>query len=162
MTNAEVHEALIRWLAALLDITVIKSHQQADRPVPTYGMVELANWGPVDRNEDSVSYADVGTDVFATPEYEVEWVFLFFLYGNQGADLVRKLQSAVRVKQVIEPLHPTLVIHSTGQANSVPELIDEKWEPRVQLNITLRGKASDAFLVDVIEQTTINTTGERS
>ena len=46
--------------------------------------------------------------------------------------------------------------------NSLPEFLGEKWEPRSQVNIVVRGKSSDGFIVDIVEDTTLTITGERA
>lgn len=161
MTNNEVHEQLIEWLGDLLGVTVIKDRQQADRPAVPYGMVDLANWRNLHEHVDDIRFS--GDEVVtATPDLEIEWVFLFFVYGAQGENLVRRLQSAVHLTQLQEPLRPLLNIHEVSAANSIPELVGEKWEPRAQVNIVVRGKSSDGFIVDVIEEHGFNFTGERA
>lgn len=162
MNNSEVHGRLVEWLGALLGVRVIKDRQQADRPAAPYGVVDLANWRNLHDREDATHYANVSGDAVATPEIEIEWVFLFFLYGASGETLVRRLQSAVHLSQVQEPLRPDLVIHEVGAANSIPELVGEKWEPRTQVNIVVRGKSSDGFVIDVIEEREFTYIGERA
>jgi hypothetical protein len=161
LTNEEVHEELIVWLAGLLDLKVIKDRQGVERPALPYGMVDLANWRNLHEHVDDIRFS--GTDVVtATPDLEIEWVFLFFVYGAQGENLVRRLQSAVHLAQLQEPLRPRLTIHEVSSANSIPELVGEKWEPRSQVNIVVRGKSSDGFIVDVIEEHDFTLTGERA
>lgn len=169
MNNGDVHIKLNEWLDDLLGIRVIQDRQQADRPAKPYGMTDLANWRNIHDNVDDIGYADSDTlnsegnpEVVATPELEIEWVFLFFIYGAQGENLVRRLQSAVHLIQLQEPLRPELIIHEVSGANSIPELVDENWEPRTQVNIVVRGKSSDGFVVDVIEEHDITFTGERA
>jgi hypothetical protein len=169
LTNNDVHEKLIEWLSSLLGIVVIKDRQQAERPALSYGMVDLANWRNIHDHVDDVNYLTTDTpnsegelEVQATPELEMEWVFLFFVYGDQGENLVRRLQSAVHLTQLQEPLRPALVIHEVSGANSIPELVGEQWEPRTQVNIVVRGKSSDGFIIDVIEEHGFNITGERA
>jgi hypothetical protein len=162
LTNNEVHEQLIEWLGGLLSIVVIKDRQQADRPTLPYGMVDLSNWRDLSQNVDKFVYVDSGDDVIATPDIEIEWVFIFFIYGPSGENLMRRLQSAVHLSQLQEPLRPNLTIHEVSAANSIPELMGEKWEPRTQVNITVRGKSSNGFVVDVIEEHSFNFTGERA
>lgn len=169
MTNNEVHEQLIEWLGDLLGVTVIKDRQQADRPAVPYGMVDLANWRNLHERVDDVDFITTATpnsegqlQIQAVPELEIEWVFLFFVYGAQGENLVRRLQSAVHLSQLQEPLRPALTIHEVSAANSIPELVGELWEPRTQVNIVVRGKSSDGFIVDVIEKHGFNFTGERA
>lgn len=169
MTNNDVHEQLIEWLGSLLGIVVIKDRQQADRPALPYGMVDLANWRNLHDNVDDIEYLTTETpnsegklEVKATPDLEIEWVFLFFVYGAQGENLVRRLQSAVHLVQLQEPLRPALTVHEVSGGNSIPELVGEQWEPRTQVNIVVRGKSSDGFIVDVIEEHGFNFTGERA
>lgn len=161
MTNNEVHEQLIEWLGDLLGVTVIKDRQQADRPAAPYGMVDLANWRNLHEHVDDIRFSGEEV-VMATPDLEIEWVFLFFVYGAQGENLVRRLQSAVHLSQLQEPLRHALTIHEVSAANSIPELVGELWEPRTQVNIVVRGKSSDGFIVDVIEEHGFNFTGERA
>lgn len=162
LTNDDVHGKLIEWLGSLLGIVVIMDRQQADRPAAPYGMVDLANWRELSDHVDDISYAAVDDTVVATPEIEIEWVFLFFIYGASGENLVRRLQSAVHMSQLQEPLRPVLTIHEVSAANSIPELVGEQWEPRTQVNIVVRGKSSDGFVIDVIEEHGFNFTGERA
>ena len=169
MTNNDVHEQLIEWLGSLLGIVVIKDRQQADRPALPYGMVDLANWRNIHDHVDDIDYITTETtntegklEVRATPDLEIEWVFLFFVYGAQGENLVRRLQSAVHLTQLQEPLRPALTIHEVSGGNSIPELVGEQWEPRTQVNIVVRGKSSDDFVIDVIEEHGFNITGERA
>lgn len=167
MNNGEVHIKLNEWLDDLLGIRVIQDRQQADRPAKPYGMTDLANWRFIHDHVDDIAYQDtLNTEgdpaVVATPELEIEWVFLFFIYGAQGENLVRRLQSAVHLTQLQEPLRPDLIVFEVSGANSLPELVGEDWEPRTQVNIVVRGKSSDGFIIDVIEEHDITITGERA
>ena len=160
---------MIGWLAGLLAITVIKDRQQGHRPDLPYGMLDLANWSPLGENVRDVLYEELETtnseglkEVQATPDYEIEWVFLFFVYGDGGADLMRRLHSAWRLTQIQEPINPALTVHEVSTANSVPELIKEVWEPRTQVNIVVRGVSSDGFVIDTIDTHEIGFTGERA
>lgn len=169
MTNEEVHDQLNIWLSSLLGLQVIKDRQGVTRPAQPYGMTDLANWRDLSEHVDDVRYRDLATqnsegklEVEATPDIELEWVFLFMVYGAGGEAAVRKLQSAVHLSQVQEPLRPALHIHEVSMANSIPELVGEKWEPRTQVNIVVRGKSSDGFVIDVIEEHGFNITGERA
>lgn len=172
MTNKQVHEALIMWLNNLLNLTVIKDRQGIARPPLPYIMVDLANFTelherPADFNWNELDTTNSqGNNEFkATAVMEVEWVFLVFCYGDNADQTLRKVQAAKHFAQVQESLLPQLVIHEIGTVNSVPELVDEKWEPRAQVNITLRGLSSDGYVVDIIEEHSpfdIATTGQRS
>lgn len=161
MTNVEVHEALIRWLSSIWGITVIKSHQSADRPALPYSMVDLANFKELEEMPSSFSHRELETlnsegneEIEVTPKVEIEWTFLVFTYGENCEDLLRKILGAVHLPQIQEPLFPDLIIHELGQVNSVPELVGERWEPRAQVNLSLRGVSSDGYVIDTIEEHT--------
>ena len=162
MTNEQVHEEVIVWLRAVLGIVVIKDRQQAGRPAMPYGMLDLANWGPMDDHPILDTYVDLDEDdVEVTPRINVEWTFLFYVYGEQGDNLIRKLQAAFHLTQMAEPLSRLgLVLHEVSRANSVPELVGEVWEPRTQVNLTVRGISDDAFPTPVIVDA--NYTAERA
>lgn len=169
MNNKEVHERLIMWLGGLLGVPVIKDRQQAARPAKPYAMVDLANWRELHEQVTTFEYLELESEnsqglleVKATPINEIEWVFLFFAYGSTCEDMVRKVQAAVRLPQLQEPLMPQLVIHEVSGANSIPELVGEIWEPRAQVNIVVRGVTSDGFVIDTVERHGFNITGERA
>lgn len=160
MKNIDAHEELILWLGELLGLTVIKDRQGADRPAVPYAMVDLANWRDLSQHAAKIDYresTDLNTEgkriVMARPDIEIEWTFMLFVYGPNADEYVRRLQASYHFSQVQERLIPDIHIHEISAANSIPELIDEKWEPRVQVNLIVRGKASDEFVADVIEQT---------
>lgn len=164
MTNNEVHERLIEWLGDLLGVTVIKDRQQAQRPAMPYGMVDLANWREMREHPRDELYAEADGVVTAQAEIEMEWVFLFMTYGSQAEDLMRKLQSAVHLKQAQWGLlQDGLIIHELSGVNSIPELVGEYWEPRAQLNIVVHGMSSgDGVVIDTIEEHAFNIAGERA
>lgn len=163
MTNNQVHEALIRWLSGLLAVTVIKDRQAANRPPVPYAMVDLTTWTEVGEHPRSELYLETDNEnsegqleVLVTPDTEVEWLFSLMVYGPGCEDKLRRLMSAVHLPQVQEPLMPLLHIQELGVANSVPELINEVWEPRAQLNIVVRGRSTEGFVVDTIDEHEFN------
>ena len=159
----------MKWLTPLLGVTVIKDHQSAKRPSLPYAVLDLANFRDLYQQPRDILYGQLTTlntegepEVEAVPDLEVEWVFMLMTYGPGCADRLRRLQSAVHLTQINEPLLPHLVVHEVGSVNTVPELIGERWEDRAQVNITVRGTTSDGFKVDVINEPNIIITGERA
>lgn len=168
MTNEQVHERIIEWLTALLGLVIYKDRQQMDRP-SVYGTVDLANWRNLSEHPADFDYNETGAlnsegkpEIQVVPDIEIEWVFLFMVYGPGCDNRIRRLQTAVLVEQTMESLLPELVIHEVSSANSLPELVGERWEQRVQVNIAVRGKATDGFTVDVIDEHEYTTIGERA
>jgi hypothetical protein len=159
MTETEVHEAVIRWLNSILDLTVIKDRQGIDRPATPYVMVDLVNFTELTQRPSDFDSQELDSlnseglnEVKLIPVIELEFVFLVFCYGDNSMRTLRKVQTARHLAQMNEPLMPALVIHEVGTINSVPEFVDERWEPRAQCNVVVRGISSDGFVVDTIEE----------
>lgn len=162
MTDDEVHSALVRWLAALLGVTAIKAHQGGKAPALPYVMVNMTGTAPVRVHEQRVAYEDADTgdmdtgDIYppvtARPAVEAEWRFSVHAYGARPTDLLRPVVSASKLSQVMEPMLPGLVIHEISQIRNVPDWINERWQPRAQMDIYLRGVTRDGHVIDVIEQ----------
>lgn len=148
MTNKDLHELMIRWLSTLLGIVVIKDRQQGGRPQVPYGMLELANWRDLHEHIDRRRWTEDSVE----SDREVEWVFLFYAYGPTAADHVRRLQAAVHVDQAMEPVRPLFSVHSVSAANNLPELVGQKWEDRVQVNIVVRGVVTTEFSADTADK----------
>lgn len=158
MTNDEVHEAVIRWLGTLWAITVIKGFQQGPVPAVPFARVHLTHWNELSRNERTVNYTELDTEnseglkeIRATPDFEIQWSFQVVVFGSAGGNLIRKLQSAIRLLQIQEPLFPNLTVQHVSDAASLPELVDGRWEPRVHVTVAVRGRSSDGHVIDTIE-----------
>lgn len=150
MTDNEVHSALVKWLAELTSATVIKAYQAREVPLP-YVMVNLTTVREVRRHEQEIKYEGT-TEVIAKPVIETEWMFSVNVYGPSPTDVLRPLRAAAVLAQVNEPLMPLLNVHEVSQIRHVPEYVNEKWEPRAQMDMFLRGLVKDGYEIDVIEQ----------
>lgn len=159
MTGNEVHEELVVWLAGITKIKVIKDRQSIKSPPLPYIVVDLANVVDRDQHVTDIEYKELETlntagkkEIEATPKLEVEWTFLVQAYGEAGFELLRRVAAAAHLPQMNESLMPRLVVHEVSAINTIPEFIGQRWEPRAQTNITLRGITSDGFVVDTIEE----------
>lgn len=157
MTNDQVQEALIRWLRQVTGITVIKAHQGVDRPELPYLMIEQGTVDELSQHPEQFHYSENDdSQIEVTPVLELEWLMLLFSFGESGSNALRKIKQAVHLTQVQEPLMPVLNIHETGVINNIPEFVDNRWEPRSQMNIMVRGvtTSTDGFVIDTIEEHT--------
>lgn len=161
MNGRTVHEELIVWLKGITGFTVIKDRQSIDSPPLPYIVVDLANVSDRDQHATDIVYVETDEEnsegqkeVRATPLMEEEWTFLVQAYGTGGMDALRRVKSAAQLSQVTESLMPSLIVHEVGLINSIPEFIGQRWEPRAQTNITLRGITADGFVVDTIDHRT--------
>lgn len=158
MTDDQVQEALIRWLMAITGVTVIKAHQGIDRPELPYIMVEPGTISELSEHPEQMNTEVLGTlnteglhEVKATPVIELEWLMLVYSFGEGQSSALRKVKQAVHLKQIQEPLG-VLNIHETGVINSIPEFVDQAWEPRSYMNVMVRGVSTDGFVIDTIEE----------
>lgn len=156
MTNDQVQEALVRWLRQVTGITVIKAHQGVDRPELPYLMIEQGTVDELSQHPEQLHYSENDdSQIEVTPVLELEWLMLLFSFGENGSNALRKIKQAVHLAQIQEPLMPVLNIHETGVINNIPEFVDNRWEPRSQMNIMVRGVTSgDGFVIDTIEDHT--------
>lgn len=168
MTDLEVLEETIVWLAGIMEITVIKDRQSVNRPPLPYATAEIANIRDVYQHPRDILFEELESEnseglkeIKATAEVEVEWALLVNVYGDQPTRYLRKVAGAALLAQKNESLMPRLVVHEVGTINAIPEFIGQRWEPRAQTTLTLRGTSSDGFVVDTVEEHTINVTGER-
>lgn len=163
MNGNEVHEELVVWLSGITAMKVIKDRQSIKSPALPYIVVDFANVADRDQHVTDIVYEELETtntagkkEIQATPRMEEEWTFLVQAYGEAGLDALRRVKSAAQLSQMTENLLPRLVVHEVGVINSIPEFIGQRWEPRAQTNITLRGVTSDGFVVDTIEEYSID------
>ena len=162
MTDDDVNSAVVRWLAALLGVQVIKDHQGGKRPPPPYVMVNMTGTVELREHARTTTYADgapgpggAPAPVTAAPIIEVEWRFSVHAYGPQPTGTLRPVRSALQLAQKIEPLLPSLIAHDVSQVRNVPDWVNEKWEPRAQMDLFVRGLTRDGFVIDVIEEAPI-------
>lgn len=152
MRDTEIHSALVRWLAGITGQTVIKAHQEGAQPALPYIMINLLSVSEVRENGQFDDWSEAGDDVTATPQIETEWRFSVHAYGSAPTDTLRPVRAAAQLAQMNEPLMPGLVVHEVSIIRNVPDIVNTKWQPRAQMDITLRGIVKDGFVVDVIEE----------
>ena len=154
MTDDEVHSALVRWLAALTALRVIKAHESGPAPAGAYIAVNMTTTRQVRQFAQDLDLSeDTAGDVAASPVIEVEWQFSCHAYGPHPTGVFRPVRAAVQIGQAQEPLLPNLVVHECSHVRNVPDWLNERWEPRAQMDIFVRGLTRDGgFAVDVIEE----------
>lgn len=158
MTDDQVQEALIEWLATITGVTVIKAHQGIDRPATPYLMVEKGIVEELSEHPEQILHTAIAglnseglQQDMATPILELEWLMLVYSFGEGQSAALRKVKQAVHLKQIQEPLG-VLNIHETGVINSIPEFVDQTWESRSQMNVMVRGVSTGGFIIDTIEE----------
>lgn len=153
MTEDDVHELMVKWIAGLTGVTVIQADQQGDEPTLPYIMVRLTGVAKVRDYAQETLYAEdaVSERILATPVIEREWRFSVHEFSTSPGDLLRLLSVADQIDQTLEPLVP-VNLHDLSAVRMLPELINEKFEKRAQMDVTVRGLTKDGLLIDTIEQ----------
>lgn len=160
MTDDEVHSALVRWLRDITGLVTIKAYQEGPRPALPYVMVNLTGVSEVREWQQGSEYEEDTAGVTASVVIETEWRFSVHAFGSNPTGILRPIVSAAQSAHKMAPLYPTLIVHECSQVRNVPELVNEKWEPRAQIDLFLRGLTRDGFLIDVIEEAPITITGQ--
>ena len=159
MTNDEVHSAVVRWICARTNgVKTIKSHE-GGKTYHVYNMVnftgaeELRRWHRKIEFTETDDLNSAGEKIIeAAPVIDMEWRFSVHAYGENPTDRLRPILSAIKLPQVMEPLLPGLLVHSASQIRNVPDWINEKWQPRAQMDLFVRGVTRDAHVLDVIDE----------
>jgi hypothetical protein len=162
MKDSEVRTAVTGWIAGLFvegTMRVVEAYPAQEVELP-YVMVNLTTVSEVRQNEQKVDYTDgeqpadpeEKAPVTAAPVIETEWMFSLHAYGDDPTTILRPLRAAALLPQKNEPLMPLLHVHEVSAIRHVPEYVNEKWEPRSQMDLFVRGLVRDGFVVDVIEE----------
>ncbi|RIY00212.1 hypothetical protein D3218_13080 [Aureimonas flava] len=156
MTEDDVADRLWQWLTELLDTTVIHAFQGAQAPAEPYIVLNLTLAGSVRANQADWEFTSTGTGADEVwrqaPVLEWFWRFSLNCYGAGGATILRQLRSAQHVPTVLASLAP-LSLFEVSDVRNVPELVNEEYVPRAQVDIELRGILRDGFVVDVVDTT---------
>lgn len=168
MTDDALHVAVVNWLASVVGVTVIMSYQSGPVPANPYIEVNFTGSRTVRDHEVMTEYdpptnageePDTGGEypaVTAMPVIEREWQFSLHAYSDgQPSDLLRPIESACRLTQIMEPLLPARV-HEMSQVRHIPDYVNEAWRGRAQCDLFLRGLTRDGFIIDVIDDTSFN------
>lgn len=163
MTNDEVWSAVVRWIASVSGSVTIRSHEGSKAPAVPYVMVNFTGMAQVRAHEQMIEYTETGEttpedkpEISAAPVIEAEWRFSVHAYGAEPTGILRPIVSASKVAQVLEPMFPALVIHEVSQVRNVPDWVDNKWEPRAQLDLIVRSLTRDGFIVDTIDESSFD------
>lgn len=162
MTEDQIRTKLADWIARVTGKTVIFAHEEGKRPALPYLMLNKTGSRAVRDHEQTIDFdppypdepVDTSTEyppVTASPVIEREWAFSLHAYAvEQPSNILRPLDSARRLEQMLEPEYPSLVVFDMSRIREVPEYVNEAWEPRANVDIFLRGLTRDGFVIDVI------------
>lgn len=155
MNSDERKSKVVSWLKGVTNLTTIKDRPGIARPPTPYLMVEDGPYTELSDNKADENYTESDAEVTVNPVIEFEQVYLVYAYGEIGKDVLERVKQAAYLPQILEPLRSVgLDVFETGAVNSIPEFIDQKWERRYQMNLSVRGVTGEGegFAIDTIEQ----------
>ena len=169
-----VEDKLRAWVLFHLknDREVIFDHQNGDRPTGSYVMLNMIEAKRIQMRMDVDYTANAAYDGTAGGEAELnafpcaewEWRFSVNAYSVDALNTLSTLKSAAEIDEVESGLLP-MIVFDVSDIRRLPELINERWEERAQMDVALRGYVNTrGTLVDVIETVNIefNRTGHVS
>lgn len=169
MTDDELHGRVVEFVARVTGVPTIQAYGSGPAPAGIYAMVNFTGSSAVRDHEQVIEYTpsrddedppvlDSGGDleyppITATPVIEREWRFSVHAYGGaRPSDVLRPIESAAKLSEILEPLFPDVVLHDVSQVRYVPEWINNAWEPRAQVDIIMRGLTRDGFVINVVDE----------
>lgn len=158
MTDQEVWSQFCSWLGGFLGVKAIKANLSEDRPALPYVMVNMPTIREVRQQAEDIVYEETGEEtpegkdeIRARPIIETEWMFSIHAYGDTPTDLLRPIVTSRHVDQYALALGPALTLFDVSEIRRIPEFINNRWEPRAQVDVFLRGIVNDGLIVDTIE-----------
>ena len=161
MTEKEVRDKLLRWLADVMGTKVIQSFQGGKPPAEPYGVLNLMLSGPAHPHPTEWEFPSEGEGedevIRQAPVFEWFWRFSVNVYGGEGSTVLRRIRTAQHVPTAYAPLHP-LVLSEVTDARNVPELVNEEFRPRAVCEVEVRGIVRDGLVIDVVEEARVEPT----
>ena len=157
-TNKDAWERFNQWLNTRTGLVAIRSYQAGDRPALPYLMTHLSNVKRVhDRSrtwyfEETANLNAGGEfEVLAKPEFETEWVYQLHSYSEDDpTEVLEQLRSLIEIPQYQENYFDDFIIHDIEEITNVPEMIENRWEPRAIAMARVRGYKIDTAIVDIV------------
>jgi hypothetical protein len=157
MTDDEIWTEAVKKIRDLTGITTIRTHESGERPASPYIAVNFLGSIPVRDHEQAHIYSEEGAPQTGDPydpyvvrmPIETDWRFSIHAYGDGASEYLRRIAAASKVPQTMELIGEEFAFIPSA-IRRLPESIQNEWENRVQMDLTLRGIRSDAFNVDVI------------
>jgi len=160
MTEAEVIAKVVRWVAARTSLLTIQGEQSEQLPEwPTrYLVVRLSTISEMRDSPEAQEIVDdepgdPETTISQIPTMETEWRFSIHAYGPNPTAALQLLRAGSHVQSVNTILSDAgLELHETSLIRNLPEFLNEKWQPRAQIDLFIRGLTRQGDVVDVIEE----------
>lgn len=152
MTEEEMYNKLVVFVRDASGLDTIRDQQNGPRFNEDYGMINLISL--TENGEVSCrSYTRTGTVPTETVTEFIArhwtWVFSINFYHKYPTDAARKVID--KMDREGNPLHPC-VVEGFSPVRRLPELINKRWEPRSQFDVTISGIVKDGVIIDAIDR----------
>lgn len=166
MTEAEVYDKVVAFLVEVNDeaalITpghdkltrIVQAHQNGPRITGDYASLNLLSHRDL-REVDCDVYRE--QQIGGVPRAihgkvrGIEWLFRVEIYATRATDAARWFQVALRSEYSDVRLSP-LVIRRVDDVTRAPELIQQRWEGRANLDFSVAGVVVESTLTEFIER----------
>lgn len=155
MTDDQVWREVNAWLRGLLGgtIPVIKAWESGKMPARPYVTSNFLGTVEVRAHEMDREYEDQGpTGEIFTPVIETEWRFSLNAYAEAPTDVLRPIRAATKINEVNRITALRLHVSSISIIRLLPEIQNEDWKPRAQMDMNVRGLVRDGILIDTVEE----------
>lgn len=162
MTDAELLNAVCGIVQTITGAAhVIEVYQGAEPPAAPYIAVNFLGSARVRTNQIEDEFSEEDGVETQTPVVETEWHFSVHAYGEGGSDWLRRLVAGALLLQPQEAIEP-LIIHEVSEVRSVPEFVNNAWQPRAQADLFIRGLTRDGFVIIPIDEASFTINGRAS
>lgn len=174
MTEAEIYDRVVAFLtgvnanAALITPghdtlgRIIRANPNAPRPTGDYAALNLLSHIDVGEADcdiyRQVMIAGVNRAVHDKVR-GIEWLFRLEVYATYATDAARLFQVALQSEYTNVLLAP-LVVRRVDGVTRAPELIQQRWEGRANLDFAIGGIVIESTLTEFIETGAVKFDGE--
>lgn len=151
MTEKEVRDAIRRWLATVMGVTVIHTYQGGEEPAEPYAVLNLTMSDALHPHPIVDEFTEIEGQAFQAPVRDWYWRFSINVYGAEAATILRRVKTAEKVETAKAAMRP-LIVHDTSQIRDATEILNEEWQTRAQMDLEVRGILRDALPIDTIEE----------
>ena len=147
----DIFQAFIKGVTGLSGQMVRPRFQEKPPPVPAIG-VDWVAFGVKSQRSDDGPYFDQHDENAISIRHEVIDIFLSF-YGTHGQHFAKLFTDGTAVPQNIDQLKPHKIkFVGVGEVLTVPDLINEQYVHRFDVNATFRRKTERIYPIQQIQE----------
>lgn len=131
-----------------LDGTMVRPKWQPAPPKQPDIDVSWMAFGIADDNPDANGYLGILPDGSAQYQRQTQLDISCSIYGPQALEIAGLIRDGFQIPQNIQSLTlANMGFVETGRASHIPDLVNERWINRVEMNVTLRRQVQRSYAV---------------